>query len=56
MNVRKTWDTTKPIPTTSRRAEMIPTVEIAQDLRVMFAGASNTQSRARDTLEDEWRR
>lgn len=32
---------------------MIPTVEIAQDLRVMSAGASNTESRAREPPEDE---
>lgn len=49
MNVRKTWDTTKPIPTTSRRAEMIPTAGITHDLRVMFACAGYTEIRPRDT-------
>lgn len=37
IKVRKTWDTTKPIPTTSRRAERIPTAGTRHDLRVMSA-------------------
>lgn len=49
INVRKTWDTTKPIPTTSRRAEMIPTAGITHDLRVMFACAGYTEIRPRDS-------
>ena len=44
--LRKTWDTNRPNPATSRTPAMTPTAGIAQDLRVMSAGASNTETRA----------
>lgn len=37
ITVRKTWDTIRPIPTASSRAEMTPTAGIRHDLRVMSA-------------------
>lgn len=37
ITVRKTWDTIRPIPTASSRAEMTPTAGITNDLRVMSA-------------------
>lgn len=61
IKVRKAWDTTKPIPTPSRRPEMIPAAGTTHDLRVMLC-APRTQeknkktkkTRLRETLEDEW--
>lgn len=36
INVRKVWATTKPIPTPSRRPDMIPTAGTTHGLRVML--------------------